>query len=266
MAAMVRASQRSAAGRPRGQAMVEFLIVFPVLLLLLLGTFQFALIYQAKITLNYAAFEAARAGSVNNARSTPMLEAFARGMAPIHTHQPGLPASFGLGAAPDYRGLLWGRARLRDQIAAGLVQITVVNPSAASFAEHGIDVAGERRIPNDNLMYRDGRHDNKPLSQQSIQDANLLKIHVGYCLNMVVPFANRILWGMMALAPGQNSTRVNEHMVPHDVRWGEPAAGTFRKSCLDRTQDEYGNAQFFGMPIYAQSIIRMHSDPVQETP
>jgi hypothetical protein len=46
--------------------MVELLVVLlPVMLLLIFGTIQFALIYHAKITLNYAAFEGARAGTLN---------------------------------------------------------------------------------------------------------------------------------------------------------------------------------------------------------
>jgi len=52
--------------------MVEFLIVLPVMLLLVMGILQFAFIYQAKITLNYAAFQTARAGSLNNASMSAM--------------------------------------------------------------------------------------------------------------------------------------------------------------------------------------------------
>ena len=55
-----------------GQAMVEFGIIVFVLLLLILGTLQFAFIYHAKIQLNYAAFETARAGALNNARMWAM--------------------------------------------------------------------------------------------------------------------------------------------------------------------------------------------------
>ena len=39
-----------------GQAMVEYIIVLPVLLMLVLGAIQFALLYQVKSTLNYATF------------------------------------------------------------------------------------------------------------------------------------------------------------------------------------------------------------------
>ena len=71
-----------------GQSMVEFIIVTPVILLLLFGGLQFALIYHAKTALNYATFEAARFGAVSNARMSEMENAFTRGMAAIHTHNP----------------------------------------------------------------------------------------------------------------------------------------------------------------------------------
>lgn len=155
--------------------MVEFLIVLPVLLLLVLGTLQFALIYNAKVTLNFAAFESARAGAVSNAQMDAMQAAFARSMAAIHTHEAGLPGSLVVGANPDYRGLLWARAKVWNQINDGLVMINLINPSDESFADHGYNLGNDRVIPNDNLMFRDGRADNKPLSKQSIQDANLLR-------------------------------------------------------------------------------------------
>ncbi|MGB1238637.1 MAG: TadE/TadG family type IV pilus assembly protein, partial [Pseudomonadales bacterium] len=44
--------------RQRGQAMVEMIVISFVALLLLLGIIQFALLYNAKTVLNYAAFEA----------------------------------------------------------------------------------------------------------------------------------------------------------------------------------------------------------------
>ncbi len=68
------------------QAMVEFLIILPVMLLLVMGTIQFAFIYQAKHTLNYATFHTARAGTINNLSMSAMEMAFANNMAPLYTH------------------------------------------------------------------------------------------------------------------------------------------------------------------------------------
>ena len=44
----------------RGSVLLEFIIVMPVLLLLIFGTVQFALILMAKQLTQYAAFNAAR--------------------------------------------------------------------------------------------------------------------------------------------------------------------------------------------------------------
>jgi len=66
--------------------MVEFLIILPVMLLLVMGTIQFAFIYQAKHTLNYATFHTARAGTINNLSMSAMEMAFASNMAPLYTH------------------------------------------------------------------------------------------------------------------------------------------------------------------------------------
>ncbi|MEO1575025.1 MAG: TadE/TadG family type IV pilus assembly protein, partial [Pseudomonadota bacterium] len=64
--------------RQRGAALAEIVVVLPMLLLVGLATVQFALIYEAKATLNYAALMAARAGSVSNLRQEPVRRAFSR--------------------------------------------------------------------------------------------------------------------------------------------------------------------------------------------
>lgn len=51
--------------RAAGQATVEYLYVLPILLLLLLASLQFAFVYEAKQTLNYATFAATRADALN---------------------------------------------------------------------------------------------------------------------------------------------------------------------------------------------------------
>ena len=72
-------------GGSYGQAMVEFIIVIPVLILLVFGTVQIGLIYSAKTTLNYATFQAARLGAVNNATYSSLRRGLIRGMAPLYT-------------------------------------------------------------------------------------------------------------------------------------------------------------------------------------
>ena len=234
-----------------GQAMVEFIIVLPVLLLLILGTLQFAFIYQAKITLNYAAFEAARAGSLNNAEISAMEDAFANAMAALYNN------------APNSDSYIEARQVVRDQIEDGYVNIRLISPSAESFANYSVrgDLDGdgndERYIPNDNLMYRDSALK----GTQSIQDANLLKVHLGYCYELYVPFVNRILWLMQRYGPG-------EAPAPDQTygRWwiddgappgffGPPTAGSFAESCIRNPTD----ADRLSIVLYSQGIMRMQS-------
>src|SRR5690606_11855851 len=56
----------------RGATLVEFVIAGPLVLFILLVLMQYALLFHARSQLNYATFEAARAGTVANARPAAM--------------------------------------------------------------------------------------------------------------------------------------------------------------------------------------------------
>src|SRR5690606_904079 len=71
-----------------GQSLVEFCIVVPAFLFLILVTFQLVLIYRAKSTLDYAAFQAARAGAVSGVDHSKMRSALAFGLTPLLATSP----------------------------------------------------------------------------------------------------------------------------------------------------------------------------------
>jgi len=240
--------------------MVEFLVIVSVLLLLILGTLQFAMIYQAKITLNYAAFETARAGSVNGARMWAMELALARAMAPLYTtpyvsDDDGSCASdFQLGRFDgpsldlELGNVRCARQHVRDMLAEGNVRLLLVNPGPDSFdGKHGVTTAGQTVIPNDNLMYRSAFAD--ALSGQSIQDANLIKVHIGYCYELLVPLVDRLINRMIATAPSA--------LEPEN--FGPAAAGSFAAACTAEHDPPR-----YGVPIYAQAVMRMQSDAVRD--
>ncbi len=256
--------------RIRGQAMVEFGIIVFVLLLLILGTLQFAFIYHAKIQLNYAAFETARAGALNNARMWAMELAFARAMAPLYTTPyldadcNGISYAFDPGPEPvggverptdlsfELEHVECARQRVRDMIADGLVRITLVNPGPASFSDHGyLGADGAEVIPNDNLMYRSAvvRAD----SGQSVQDANLIKIHVGFCYELIVPLVDRMIARMISDPPSE--------LQPEN--FGAPIENSFAATCVAATETD--GAPREGIPLYAQAVMRMQSDPIRDT-
>jgi hypothetical protein len=215
----------------RGQSMTEFIIITPVLLILVFGALQFALIFQAKTTLNYAAFEAARAGALNNADPAAIENALARGLAALYTHD------------NTVEKVSAARERVRKEISGDasrppFVQVEIINPSTEAYADHGIEVDGDCQIPNDNLMYR--ARTVGSASNQTIQDANLLKLRITYCYPLHVPFVNRLLATLLTRAPSADCPECTGAFV---------ASGSFERACLNNNR----------FPINAQAIVRMHS-------
>ncbi len=271
------------------QAMVEFLIVLPVMLLLVMGILQFSFIYQAKVTLNYAAFQTARAGSLNNASISAMEKAFASNMAPLYTSSylsidsgGDCDSSFTvagrtgrLGGAKimqdststrgvleanignfNSENVLCARQIVQKQIDDGYVNIQLVNPTPAAFTNFGVAGADGLEIPNDNLMYRDST----VTGLLSIQDANLLKIHIGYCYELIVPFVDRIIWSFHALSTGSDveSAREGDDNTKGAGYFGTPATD-FARSCITNPAD----ADRYSVVLNSQGIMRMQSRAIQ---
>lgn len=217
--------------RQSGQSATEFIIVTPILLMLIFGSMQFALLYRAKITLNYATFQAARAGAFSNANRIMMENALARNLAALYTRNAVVGTNEG--------DLFWAREMVRQEIINGFLWVQVLNPSDDAFNEFGLNDNGDLVIPNDNLMYRDP--DVPAGLGINIQDANLLQIRVSYCHRMIVPYIDRLLAILM--------TRPQDGAACSECRGAFTTAGTFERSCFD-------NRRF---PLHAHSIMRMQS-------
>ena len=171
----------------RGQGMAEFFIGMPIVLLLILGAFQFALVYQAKTVLNLAALQAARSGALHQADPGWLQTGLQRGLTPLYTH--GTSAS----------ALLAGRAQATADLAR-FAHIRVLNPTPAAFADFGQSNAQQHiELPNDSLSYRLTSVGTR--SGESIQDANLLKVRVTYGAPLIVPFVNWLIVKLMTALP-----------------------------------------------------------------
>ncbi|AMM24611.1 TadE/TadG family type IV pilus assembly protein [Variovorax sp. PAMC 28711] len=165
----------------RGATLVEMAITMVIFLMVIFAIAEMALMYKAKAVVDMAALAAARAGAVDNARS-------------------GLTSQMRLAGKSALAPLYMKRAAGRGELAGAIVRanvdvsgmfIDVLNPSPASFADHGVTANGRRFIPNDNLMYRSTQV--KGGSRQNIQDANLLKIRLTYCYKPVMPLNEEFL-------------------------------------------------------------------------
>lgn len=191
-----------------GQGMVELLIVIPVMLLLIMGTIQVALIYHAKTTLNYAAFEAVRAGTLHCDKKfqdrfngcvsdvgqfAAVQEGLARGLAPLYSyyepdsnHRKEMKSP----ALNQVEGFQKGRNRIYAEMSSSLdlVRIERLNPTEKAF----VDFAVGGVIPNDNLMFRSSSSAGG--SEMSLQDANILHIRITYWYPLFVPFVNKLIF------------------------------------------------------------------------
>lgn len=199
-----------------GQSMVELLVILPVMLLLIFGTIQFALIYHAKITLNYAAYEGVRAGTLNcNAVSEDysdqcnseigqydaVKEGFARGLAPLYSYfEPDAKKrkTMDTPAGNQVEAFQQGRQRIFTEFESeyDFIRIERLNPTEKAFADFAVDDV----IPNDNLKYR--TRIGGASSETAIQDANLLHLRFTYWYPLYVPFINRIMFDTIICCKG----------------------------------------------------------------
>jgi hypothetical protein len=187
--------------RQDGATIVEFTILCPFALLLVLGIIQLGLLFTAKEVVNEAAFLAARAGAATHAERntrTPgnvMRTVATKALIPFYqdTTKPGEIARL-LDAS--------GKAQSDTLICIPLVKcdldIQVLNPTPAAFDDFGlVNNMSENHtyIPNDNLEYRSRVPGNN--SKLSIQDANVLKIKVTYGYQIKVPLMESVIKSVM---------------------------------------------------------------------
>lgn len=248
-----------------GQAMIEFVIIIPVLLLLIFGAIQIAFIYSAKTTLNYATFQAARVAATDHATYSALRRGLIRGMAPLFTN------SSELGSLRDDidAGIDSGGTR-RDAVSEvdNYTRIVRINPTSAMIDLGGFGVESEDGIaalPNDNLMYRPS---NLTVDDVNIQDANLLKIRVQYCYKLMVPLVNKIIGSLSELNNRRDPGSYREHHTVNDPRFADAnrgevneAAGTtatYEELCGDRADGREG------FVIFAEAIVRMQSPAYAE--
>jgi uncharacterized integral membrane protein len=188
------------ARQQRGQSMVEFCIVVPLFLFLLLLILQMVLIYRAKSTLDYATFQAARTGAVSGADPKQMRDRLATGLAPLWTH------------SPDLGGVIAARAKTEAEVRLGHATLEVISPTQQmwnQFRERQYD--GRLALPNDTLQYR-----NRAINAQTnvhIQDANVLRIKAQYDFPLIVPFVDRVIVGASRLLSEGPDTRLRRDLI-----------------------------------------------------
>ncbi len=224
--------------RQRGASLVEFVLIVPVLLLIVLGTIQTALAFHAKSNLNHAVFQAARAGSVSHAVPEAMFDALARALVPY----------FGGGATTVE--LAQRLASVKADLAQGSARLEILSPTSRSFDDYSSPElarrfgGGRRVIPNVNILNMQCPRDrpgcpSDPASNasgQTLQDANLLALRVTYGIpaSKQVPLAGRLYTSSLKLL-------------------GIGRDDEFVGSLLEQGR----------IPVFARATLRMSSEPFE---
>ncbi|MES9821297.1 MAG: DUF2235 domain-containing protein [Candidatus Thiodiazotropha sp.] len=189
-----------------GVAMTELLVSLPALLLMGLGGLQTALLFDAKIIVNSATFEAVRKGAVNHAQSDAMRRELGLRLAPL----------FGGDGSAEKALSAITRASL-DVQDSRFTEIEIINPTIEAFDEFGREIVDPRTgdvhfgIPNSHLRWRArdvGR------SGVNIQDANLLKVKVTYGYQLKVPLMDRVIPAVMRLVDPEHIHYYNARRLP----------------------------------------------------
>ncbi|MEM9174063.1 MAG: TadE family protein, partial [Myxococcota bacterium] len=172
--------------RVGGQSAIEFLIVSPLILVLMMGGLQFALLYRAKLTLNLATFEAARRGAVSNATWASMDRALTMSMGALYAPGSDDDTRIARGIDDDLldRGAFlasarenvpwWGMPADANDSPVCIERLNPPDDAFAAFGYPGGTPGGPRELPNDNLAFRTRSVALSSGSQLSIQDLNLL--------------------------------------------------------------------------------------------
>lgn len=166
----------------RGASMIEFWAVFPIVLMLVLTIWQAALVFHAKSALNYATFEAARAGSVANASISSVQAAFQKAMLPYY------------GGGRTLAELADTAAKAAKDLDAVGLRIEILSPTQESFKDYNSPALQEKYKTKDEVIPNAGLDElscprdvkgcendpKKNKSGQTLLDANLLKLRVTY--------------------------------------------------------------------------------------
>ena len=179
--------------KQQGASLVEFSIIALTLVMIGLFTLQIGLLYHARTTLNYAVFEAARTGAVNNASISAMRTELGIRLAPLE----GGDGSFA--SATD--AYLKSNARVFDPVNT---RIHILNPTKAAFQDWAIRdaISGKRVIPVNHLRHQEYTVGNQ--SGLSLRDATLLKIQVTHGVDLEVPVVGKLMTRLMSWADPAN--------------------------------------------------------------
>lgn len=231
------------ATRQIGASMVEFVVVAPVVLMMILGVMQTGMVFFAKSNTNYAAFEASRAGSVEHASLSSIRNTFTRAMVGYY------------GGGRNAKELATSLAKATADITPTTMKVELLSPTKESFDDYASPRLSKqlgtiaRVIPNNNLSAITcpvdkpscNNNPNNNHSGQTLSDANLLHIRITYGIPavkqmpIVGKFYIKVLQGL------------------YSITASSPETDPFKKALLAQGR----------IPVVVHTTMRMQSEPIE---
>jgi len=211
--------------RQRGQMAVETAIVMPLFVFLVLGIIQLSLMHQARSVTKYAAFRAARAGSMENANRQRMEQAAWDVLRPL--------------------------VRIRDNAGAQHAEVVICAPTqGVANAARGNQTLSN----NPNLSF------DYPLPPGQDFGARKLAIQLTFHYPLFIPFADGVIY---TISRGEENIR--EALFKDVVRMGTNAGGEAgvlgpRGNDARRQVVQAATGTQFVVPIRANYALRLQSD------
>jgi Flp pilus assembly protein TadG len=190
--------KHSPVGRSQsGQAMVETALTMPLFVFLVLGLLQMSLMHQARYMTKYAAYKAARTGSIHSAKKKAMVNA-ALGVLMPYVGQATSDLFYKTGTPTDY-ALSYKAAQLANLTPlTSIVDVTICDPTG--------NVTGDFDDPTSGMAVLPTNTDDPPQWQQF--NKGRLSVQVTFNFKLVIPFANMLIWKITAGLEDANTMRV----------------------------------------------------------
>jgi hypothetical protein len=224
-----------------GQAAVEAALTLPLSVFVILGTLQLFLMLQARVLTEYAAFHAARTGSVKHGDCQAMTHAAIAAVLP----------SFARTDSPSALGAAF-RAHRDDQYQPLL---------DAGYSGAIVWVARERPRLADISATEEEDFDD-PAHYQTVEDVRRLEARIVFWYPMRIPFANWVLSRMFLAHMGlQDYSAADPLLLVRTAAWRRGVNvfsldSAIRQELLERTgRNEYV------FPLQATYVMRMMTPP-----
>ncbi|NMB73581.1 MAG: pilus assembly protein [Myxococcales bacterium] len=280
--------------RRRGQAAVETAIVLPLMVFLLLGIVQLTMMQQARLMVEYAAYNACRTGIVWNMNRDKMVNAalitlmptFAATDTILGETDPELGRRPGILETWAKMKLATGATHYLSQILGNLgvnanidfIDVRILNPTREMFQNHEEIDFDDYHADNTGAGMEFSSHNRR------VREATRLTIRVRYLYWMRIPFANWIIhmaWmaneaGVQLTGPiDQPKARIGFGPISGEVGgMGRDAMilGQLEDSGKPFDEEDRGDlfralwalhvgAHKYFIPLYATHTMRMQSNP-----